>query len=34
LPILAETSLDVTINAPVDSIDLTDWVFGITDAEY
>jgi hypothetical protein len=34
LPILAETSLDATINAPFDSIDLTDWVFGITDAEY
>ena len=34
LPILADATLDVTINAPVDSIDLTDWVFGITDAEY
>ncbi|MFH5878210.1 hypothetical protein [Arthrobacter sp. NA-172] len=33
-PILAETSPDVTINAPVDSIDLADWVFGMTDAEY
>jgi nicotinamidase-related amidase len=34
LPVLAQTSLDVIINAPVESIDLTDWVFGITDAEY
>ena len=34
LPILAEASLDVIINARVDSIDLADWVFGITDAEY
>lgn len=33
-PILAETSLDAVLNTPVDSIDLIDWVFGITDAEY
>ena len=34
LLILAETTLAAVIHAPLDSIDLTDWVYGITDAEY
>ncbi|MFD7872886.1 hypothetical protein ACFV5G_01935 [Streptomyces sp. NPDC059766] len=32
--IIAESTAEATINAPLDSIDLTDWVFTITDGEY
>ena len=33
-PVMADTSTQAIINAPIDSIDVTAWVFGITDAEY
>ena len=33
-PVMADTSTQAVINAPIDSIDVTEWVFGITDAEY
>lgn len=34
LPIMADTSTQAIINAPIHAIDVTAWVFGITDAEY
>ncbi len=34
LPIMADVRTQAVINAPIDAIDVTAWVFGITDAEY
>lgn len=34
LPVMADVSTQFVIDAPIDSIDVTAWVFGITDAEY
>ena len=34
VPILSDSTADAVIHAPVAAIDLTEWVFGLTDAEY
>jgi hypothetical protein len=34
LPIVSDSSAHAAINAPVEAIDLTEWVFGLTDKEY
>jgi len=34
LPVMSDTSLEAVINAPFGSVDLTEWVFGLTDEEY
>ena len=31
---ISESSFKAVINAPIDKVDLPDWVFGIPDAEY
>jgi hypothetical protein len=34
LPTMADSRMDPIINAPCESINLTGWVFGLTDEEY
>ena len=34
LPVMADSRTDAVINAPCETIDLTEWVFGLTDKEY
>jgi hypothetical protein len=34
LPVFADSRMDAVINAPVDTIDLSEWLFGLTDEEY
>jgi hypothetical protein len=34
LPVMADSRMDALINAPCETIDLTAWVFGLTDKEY
>ena len=34
LPIMADVRTQAVVNSPIDAIDVTAWVFGITDAEY
>jgi hypothetical protein len=34
LPVMADPRMDAIINAPSESIDLTAWVFGLTDEDY
>jgi hypothetical protein len=34
LPVMADSRMDAIIDAPCESIDLTAWVFGLTDKEY
>jgi hypothetical protein len=34
LPIMADSSREAVIHAPFETIDLTEWVFGLTDKEY
>jgi hypothetical protein len=34
LPVMADSRIEALINAPFQSIDLADWVFGLTDKEY
>jgi hypothetical protein len=34
LPIMASSRKDAVINAPLEAIDLTEWVFGLTDKDY
>ena len=34
LPIMPDAIADAVINAPVEAIDLTGWVLGLTDKEY
>ncbi|HWX27975.1 MAG TPA: hypothetical protein VNZ53_11155 [Steroidobacteraceae bacterium] len=33
LPVMADSRMDAIINAPCESIDLTAWVFGLTDKD-
>ena len=30
LPVMADSRMDAVINAPCETIDLTEWVFGLT----
>ena len=34
LPVMANSRMDAVIDAPCETIDLTEWVFGLTDKEY
>ena len=34
LPVMADSRTDALINAPCETIDLAEWVFGLTDKEY
>lgn len=34
LPIMSDAWAEAVINAPIQAIDVTDWVFGLTDGEY
>jgi len=34
LPVMADSRMDAIINAPCESIDLTAWVFELTDKDY
>jgi hypothetical protein len=34
LPVMVDPRMQAVINAPFETIDLTEWVFGLTDGEY
>jgi hypothetical protein len=34
MPVLVDSCMDAAINAPGDTIDLSEWMFGLTDEEY